>query len=82
MGIGGDGGIVVVVMVTAAVRVTVVRGSYSSAQLNKITLEWDPDFILQVRCTIFWLKRGLRVCLDLYAPDFLKSTLSTCVVQK
>ena len=32
------------------------------------------DFVLQVKCTIFWLKRGWRVHLDLYAPDFPKST--------
>ena len=32
------------------------------------------DFVLQVKCTIFWLDRGLRVFLDLYVPDFPKST--------
>ena len=35
------------------------------------------DFVLQVKCTIFWLNRGLMVYLDLYAPDFPKSTGST-----
>ena len=32
------------------------------------------DFVLKVKCTIFWLNRGLMVYLDLYAPDFPKST--------
>ena len=32
------------------------------------------DFVLQVKFTIFWLNRGLRVYLDLYASDFPKST--------
>ena len=32
------------------------------------------DFIFQVKCTMFWIKRGLRVHLDLYAPDFPKCT--------
>ena len=32
------------------------------------------DFVLQIKCTIFWLNRGLREYLDLYAPDFPKST--------
>ena len=32
------------------------------------------DFFLQVKCTIFWLNIGLRVYLDLYVPDFPKST--------
>ena len=32
------------------------------------------DFVLQVKYPIFWLNRGLRVYLDLYAPDFPKST--------
>ena len=44
------------------------------------------DFVLQVKCTIFWLKRGLRVHLGLYAPDCPKSTskylLFTKVVRK
>ena len=26
----------------------------------------DPDFVVKVKCTIFWLSRGLRVYLDLY----------------
>ena len=32
------------------------------------------DFVLKVKCTIFWLNRGLMVYLDFYAPDFPKST--------
>ena len=32
------------------------------------------DFVLQVKFTIFWLNRGLRVYLDLYSSDFPKST--------
>ena len=31
-------------------------------------------FVLKVKCTIFWLNRGLMVYLDLYALDFPKST--------
>ena len=34
----------------------------------------DPDFVLHVKCTIFWLNRGLRVYFDLHPPDFPKST--------
>ena len=34
----------------------------------------DPDIIVQVKGTIFWPNRGLRVYLDMYAPDFPKST--------
>ena len=30
------------------------------------------DFVLQVKFIIFWLNRGLRVHMDLYAPDFPK----------
>ena len=44
--------------------------------------EWDNDFVLQVKCTIFWLNRCLRVYLDLYAPDFQKIPLITKVVRK
>ena len=32
------------------------------------------DFVLQVKCTKFWLNIGLRVYSDLYIPDFPKST--------
>ena len=32
------------------------------------------DFFLQVKGTIFWLNKGLRVYLDLYVSDFPKST--------
>ena len=32
------------------------------------------DLVFHGQCTIFWLKRRLRVHLDLYAPDFPKST--------
>ena len=31
------------------------------------------DFVLQVKCTIFWLNIRLRVYLDLHVPDFPKS---------
>ena len=34
----------------------------------------DPDFVVPVKYTIFWLNRGLRVYLDVYASDFSKST--------
>ena len=33
----------------------------------------DPDFVVQGKFTIFWLNRGLKVDLDLDAPDFPKS---------
>ena len=36
----------------------------------------DPvtDFVVKVKCTIFWLNRGLRIYLDMYVLDFQKST--------
>ena len=34
----------------------------------------DPDFVVEVKCTIFWLNKGLRLYFDLFAPDFPKST--------
>ena len=37
-------------------------------------MEWDADFVFQVKCTIFWLNRGLTVYLYLCEPDFPKST--------
>ena len=33
----------------------------------------DPDFVVQVKCTIFCLNRDLRVYFDLDAPDFPKN---------
>ena len=33
----------------------------------------NPDFVVQVKCTILWVNMGLRVYLDLYAPYFPKS---------
>ena len=46
----------------------------------------DPDFVVQVKCTIFGLNRGFRVYLDLYAQEFQKSIfmylLYTEVVRK
>ena len=47
-----------------------LKGSQSLARFNKYTLELYPDFILHVKWTIFWLNKGLRLNLDLYAPDF------------
>ena len=37
----------------------------------------DPDFVVQVKGTIFWLHKGLGVYLGLYAPDLPKNPLST-----
>ena len=34
----------------------------------------DNDFVVQVKCVICWLNRGLRVYLDLDEPDFPEST--------
>ena len=34
----------------------------------------DSDLVFQVKCTIFWINRDLRVHLDLYAPNFPRST--------
>ena len=34
----------------------------------------DTDFVLRVKCIIFWLNTGLKVNFDLYVPDFPKST--------
>ena len=50
-----------------ALKPIIERGSYCSAQL-------DTDIVHQVKCTIFWLNIGLGVYLDLYVPDFSKST--------
>ena len=42
-------------------------------QLSSTSKLWsDADFVLQVKCTIFWLNRGLSVYLVLYAPNFPK----------
>ena len=30
----------------------------------------DPDFVVQLKCNIFRLNGGLRVYLDMSAPDF------------
>ena len=32
-----------------------------------------PDFVIRVKCIIFWHNKGLRVYFDLYAANFLKS---------
>ena len=40
------------------------------------------DFVFQVKCTIFWLKRGLRVHLDLYAPEFPNSISKYLILSK
>ena len=46
----------------------------------------DTDLVVVVKCTIFWLNRGLRVYLDLFALNFQKSKCKylfcTKVVQK
>ena len=34
----------------------------------------STDFVLQIKFTIFWFNKGLRVYLDLCASDFPKST--------
>ena len=34
----------------------------------------DPDFFIEVKCTIFGLNSGLSVYVNLYAADCLKST--------
>ena len=33
-----------------------------------------PDFVVQVKCTIFWLNRGLRIYLNFVMAYFPKST--------
>ena len=38
------------------------------------TNPWALTLFFQVKCTIFWLNRCLRVYFDLYAPYFPKST--------
>ena len=43
---------------------------FSSVELIKLI----PDFVVQVKYTIFWLTLGLRVYLDFYAPELPKST--------
>ena len=37
------------------------------------TLELDADFIVELKSNTFWLNRGFKVYLDLYAPNFPKS---------
>ena len=41
------------------------------------TKSFDPDFIIGVTCTLFWLNRGfnLKVYFDLCAAAFSKSTV-------
>ena len=34
----------------------------------------DPDLIVQVKCTIFWLDRGLRVSFGYVCAGFSKNT--------
>ena len=34
----------------------------------------DPDFVIEVKGTIFGLNRGSKGCFDLYAADFPKNT--------
>ena len=53
---------------------------FSSVELAQLV--HGPNFVVEVKCTIFWRNRGLRVCLDLYAPDFQKVPRSSCFVQK
>ena len=45
---------------------------FSSVELVKLSI--DPDFVVLVKFSIFWLHRVLRVYLDMYAPDFPKNT--------
>ena len=40
----------------------------------------DPNFFVQVKYTMFGLNRGLRVHLDLFAPDVSKSTFFASVL--
>ena len=35
------------------------------------------DFVTGVKCTIFWLIRGLRVYFEMYTPDKKKGLVST-----
>ena len=54
--------------------------------VGPLTTIKGTDFVCQVKCTIFWLKRGLNVHLNLFLPDFSKSTfeylLFTKVIRK
>jgi hypothetical protein len=34
----------------------------------------DPDFVVEVKFTIFWFHRGFRVSLDLHVPDLSNNT--------
>ena len=36
----------------------------------------DCDYVFQVKCTIFWLNRGVRVYFNLYAPDFSRGEVT------
>ena len=43
---------------------------------------WALTLFFQVKCTMFWLKRGFKVHLVLYVPDFSKSTSEYLVFTK
>ena len=43
-------------------------------KFKKQTLSLDLDFVIGVKCTIFWLNKLLRVYFYLYATNFWKST--------
>ena len=46
-----------------------------------VKLIHGPKFVVQVKCTIFCINRGLRVYLDLYVPDSPQNVpLNTCFV--
>ena len=53
------------------------KGELLFGSVELVNFGVGADFVLQVKCTIFWLNRVLSLYIDLYAPDFQKVPLST-----
>ena len=62
-------------------KIHVIKGG-TTLQLSWTTKNQSMgiDFVFKVKCTIFWLNIGLRVYLDLYRPDFPKSTCKYFII--
>ena len=51
-----------------------LKGELLFSSVGPLTLIYMHWLCFQVTCTIFWLNISFRVHLDLYVPDFPKST--------
>ena len=40
----------------------------------------DPEFVVEVKRTIFWLNRGWRIYLDWYAAEFSEKYLQVIIM--